>query len=674
MVPKKSTRQKGGLVRKRPRNSEVATSSPAKAAEESAVNGATESSYRTLFRMLKKARKSKRPVVVNDEKTTLNKEKEVEPVEEEALSGEESSDNEDHLEETFDNDDGLNDLPNGHEEESAYERYFGENLSEKLNNERVAQVDEKKWQCLTGNDKIFGQMAYYALDTPSDDKDTPTFDQAISFIRESSNNVRNNAFGVKQRLIEAWGKYSHKSDKTTPKNDQPTKLILNPLQARLMGVMRNYRDILYTSRDSSNADSIRDVYALHLLDHIYQTRDQLRDQGFTRPKVLVVLPTRSAAVRLVEALIRLSGCDSVHQLKRFQQEYGTMKDLEIPTDDTKPIDYLNYFTGNADDHFRLGIRFTRKTMKLCSEFYASDLIIASPLGLRTIIGARGEKKRDFDFLSSIEVLIVDQAHSYLMQNWDHVEHLLKHMNMIPQESRDCDFSRVKNWYLDGRAKYLRQTLIFSEYLAPELNSMFSKYCCNVAGKLKVRRTNESGTINDVTLPIQQIFTRIDCTSLAKAADLRFEHFKDKVFPALQQSAVQQSRTMIFIPSYYDYVRIRNYLEDQEINFILESSDISRSRTAFFHGDCDFMLYTERVHFYRRYRIRGAQHIFFYQLPENAQFYPELLGVLSDAVDGLRDLTISALYSRYDQLRLERVVGTQRAQRMIQGEKPAYLFA
>lgn len=55
----------------------------------------------------------------------------------------------------------------------------------------------------------------------------------------------------------------------------------------------------------------------------------------------------------------------------------------------------------------------------------------------------------------------------MMQNWDHVQvstcfcifsvhftfffvqFVLSHLNKLPKESRDADFSRIKPWYLDG---------------------------------------------------------------------------------------------------------------------------------------------------------------------------------------------------------------------------------
>lgn len=70
--------------------------------------------------------------------------------------------------------------------------------------------------------------------------------------------------------------------------------------------------------------------------------------------------------------------------------------------------------------FRVGVAILQRSIRLYAPFYSSDILIASPLGLRTIIGAEGEKKRDFDFLSSVELLIIDQADIYLMQNWEHV--------------------------------------------------------------------------------------------------------------------------------------------------------------------------------------------------------------------------------------------------------------
>src|SRR5204863_5309636 len=104
---------------------------------------------------------------------------------------------------------------------------------------------------------------------------------------------------------------------------------------------------------------------------------------------------------------------------RFIKDYSPSEPDSIPS--SKPIDFKAKFEGNDDDLFRIGIKFTRKSLKLFVEFYNADIILASPLGLKRVFesstkrrDAKDEplkkklkRKGDFDFLSSISLLVID---------------------------------------------------------------------------------------------------------------------------------------------------------------------------------------------------------------------------------------------------------------------------
>ena len=167
--------------------------------------------------------------------------------------------------------------------------------------------------------------------------------------------------------------------------------------------------------------------------------------------------------------------------KRFVSEFGPSdEDQDVSM---KPADYKYTFSGNSDDCFRIGLKFTRKTVKLFSAFEQSDIIIASPLGLRLCLMPKKDKI-DSDFLSSIEVMVLGQAHIFTLQNMEHLDLVLENLNKMPKEAKDCDFSRVRNFYLDGKASHVRQTLIFSEYATLEINRIFRLFCKNYAGSAR----------------------------------------------------------------------------------------------------------------------------------------------------------------------------------------------
>src|ERR1700755_729400 len=127
------------------------------------------------------------------------------------------------------------------------------------------------------------------------------------------------------------------------------------------------------------------------------------------------------------------------------------------------------------------------------------------------------KKKDYDFLSSIEIVILDQNDALLMQNWDHVTYVMSHLNLSPKEPHGCDFSRVRMWYLDDNSKYVRQTIVLSSFITPEINALFNTYMNNVTGKLKYQLTYD-GSMLASGLRIKQSFSRFQSSSLQKEPD------------------------------------------------------------------------------------------------------------------------------------------------------------
>ncbi|XP_047506925.1 U3 small nucleolar RNA-associated protein 25 homolog isoform X1 [Pieris napi] len=484
------------------------------------------------------------------------------------------------------------------------------------------------------------------------------------------------------------------------KRDLELSEVFTPLQKELFSIMNHYQDLYYSDRTFTNGDEIRYTYCLHVANHMLKTRtkilhhnaklakktdipDEYRDQGLVRPKVIILVPFKDAAYRVVKTLIDIvvpKEAGQVVNKNRFEDDF-TGGELLMPTKNPKPEDYELLFSGNTDDTFRLGLTLTKKTLKLYTDFYASDILIASPLGLRMIVGAEGEEDRDYDFLASIELLILDQADVFLMQNWDHLLHVLDHFHLQPKKTHGTDFSRVRSWAVNGWSKYYRQTLVFSSIAMPEIRSIVNKKCQNYRGKVIISNQPEIGAIRQVLVQVPQLFHRLNATSPLSAVDARFEYFVKEILP--KQRDPLMSHTLIYVPSYFDFVRLRNYFKKEDISFVqvceyTKDAKIARARDMFFHAEAHFLLYSERVHFFRRLRIKGIRHIIFYQPPTYPHFYSEMLNLMQESNQNKYggsecNMTSTTMYCRYDAARGAAVLGVDRITRMLNADKPLHMY-
>lgn len=494
----------------------------------------------------------------------------------------------------------------------------------------------------------------------------------------SPTSITNHAY-IKQRVRETFAE-SH------PIVTADENMLLEP--------MSKYMDINFPYKSYKNT-TYRQLYVLHILNHINKTRDrilknstkirthreqkkegtlaedaeepELRDQGFTRPKVLILLPTRELCNEIVDILINLSGSEQQENKAKFKKQFHD--DSEPP--EYKPDDFRDAFRGNNSDFFCIGVKFTRKTVKLYSSFYSLDIILASPIGLSMILENPDKKKRQYDFLLSIEILVVDRAHQIEMQNWDHVLTVMKYINKIPKDFHDADFSRIRMWAINDQLRLLRQLMVFGEYASAQTNNLTASKSSNIAGKLKfkVQTKIDLCMMNSIGLRLKQIYHRFESSSPATDPDARFKFFTNTILPSILKTTSYEDGLLIYVPSYYDYLRIKNHMfEHTKLTFAAideysSQSLLTKTRTLFLAGKIKVLLYTERLHYFRRFEIGGVKNVLMYGLPSNPIFYKELARFIGKSIfknEADADLSfMKAMFSKWDLLALGRIVGDDR---------------
>lgn len=95
-------------------------------------------------------------------------------------------------------------------------------------------------------------------------------------------------------------------------------------QVGMFDLFDSYRDVFFSERTFNNDKSLREMYMLHVMNHLLKARsyilrhndllqkgkvddeDVCRDQGYTRPKALILLPYRHHALMIVKLINTLA--------------------------------------------------------------------------------------------------------------------------------------------------------------------------------------------------------------------------------------------------------------------------------------------------------------------------------------------------------------------------------
>jgi len=359
----------------------------------------------------------------------------------------------------------------------------------------------------------------------------------------------------------------------------------------------------------------------------------IKDQGFTSPKVLILVPYKKHARIILEEIINIfsnNNWKGITNKKKFKDEYSE-------------------FDSN-DDCFRMGINisFFENKMKLYSPFDESDIILASPLGLKLAAPSENDKtfknNKVYDFLSSIEIFLMDFSEVFIYQNMEHLNEILSFLNKPPKNNQNIvDINRIKENYANNYGEYLRQNIIISHFKCLDIDVSINEVCKNINGKIlfdgpyenqpeliKKEFSEKYNYMNSKNYEIRYEFKILRDLKGEDDFDEKFNYFTKNIWQNLYESF--EKHTIIFISSTFDYLRLKSFFKkkSKSVCYISEDTDKKdwqRNRLYFENGKYKFLLYNERAHVYKKINLKFAKNIFFYSLPEDPKIFNDLIHLI-----------------------------------------------
>lgn len=327
----------------------------------------------------------------------------------------------------------------------------------------------------------------------------------------------------------------------------------NPLIIKLLSVFHERIINLNYSGDSKLLlENKNDIQSLNteIIEYLQSKKslfeEDLKYLGFTKPKVLVVLPYKKHCLvfmnQMVNVLFEKGWGHGIGRKKKFKEEFTEEKAME--------------------DFFMMGISMkvsqnlegknvnTIKTIDLFSSVAESDIIITSPIGL-------SQSKIEKCFLSSIEILLMDYCEDFIYQNLSFIEEISDNLNLFPKSSTELsDIYRIKDNYkeesIDNKKysllKNLRQNIFVSNIKSLELENLFSLFTGNNSNGMIYVKEKPIGVMNNIN----------------KNSSIEVESVKNKEKKTEKSSKVKKQ--FYNIKFEFKMLTIPNLIESHEVKF------------------------------------------------------------------------------------------------------------